>query len=166
MTPWIAALQTSLSFTISQSLLKFMSIESVLPSKHLIFCCPLLLLPSIFPSIKVFSNESALHMRWQKYWSFSFSISPASEYSGLISCRGPASAGSRGYPQDERCQQEREKTHETSLDRAKFARERERQRETQRERERERKNDQMGVFAGSGRVWQCFIFYHGFYTLN
>ena len=76
-TPWTAAYQASLSFTISQSLLKLMSIESVMPSNHLMFCCPLLLLPSIFPSIKVFSNESALHIRWPKYWSFSFSISPS-----------------------------------------------------------------------------------------
>ena len=83
--PWIAAHQASLSFTLSQSLLRFMSIESVMPSNHLIFCCPLLLLPSIFPSIRVFSSESALHMRWPKYWSFSFSISPSNEYSGLIS---------------------------------------------------------------------------------
>ena len=77
--------QDSLSITDSQSLLKFMSIESVMPSNHLIFCCPLLLLPSIFPNIRVFSSESVLHIRWPKYWSFSFSISPASEYSGLIS---------------------------------------------------------------------------------
>ena len=72
---------------ISQSLLKFMSIESVMPSNHFIFCCPLFLLPSIFPSIRVFSNESALQIRWPKYWSFSFSISPSNEYSGLISFR-------------------------------------------------------------------------------
>ena len=78
--------QASLSFTISQSLLKLMSIESVMPSSYLILCCPLLL-PSIFPSITVFSNESALHIRWPKYWSFSFSISPSNEYSGLISFR-------------------------------------------------------------------------------
>ena len=77
-------LQASLSFTISQSLLKLMPIESVMPSNHLILCHPLLLLPSIFPSIRVFSNESALHIRWPKYWSFSFSISPSKEYSGLI----------------------------------------------------------------------------------
>ena len=75
----------SLSFTISQSLLKLMSIESVIPSNHLILCHPPLLLPSIFPTIRVFSNESVLHIRWLKYWSFSFSISPSSEYSGLIS---------------------------------------------------------------------------------
>ena len=80
-----AALQASLSFTISQSLLKLMSIELVMPSNHLILCHPLLLLPSMFPSIRAFSNESALHIRWQKYWSFSFSISPSNEYSGLIS---------------------------------------------------------------------------------
>ena len=85
--PWTAALQTSLSFTISQSLFKFMSVESVLPSKYFILWWSLLLLPSIFPSIKVFSNELALHIRWQKYWSFSFCNSPSSEYSGLISFR-------------------------------------------------------------------------------
>ena len=75
----------SLSFTISQSLLKLMSIESVMPSNHLILCRPLLLLPSVFPSFRVFSNESALCIRWLKYWSFSFSSSPSNEYSGLIS---------------------------------------------------------------------------------
>ena len=84
-TPWTATCQASLSFTISQSLPKLMSIESVIPSNHLILCHPLLLLPSIFPSIRVFSNESALRMSWPKYWSFSFSISPSNEYSGLIS---------------------------------------------------------------------------------
>jgi len=83
-TPWTAACQTSLSITNSWSLLKLMSIESVMPSNHLILCRPLLLLPSIFPSIRIFSNESALRMRWPKYWSFSFSISPSNEYSGLI----------------------------------------------------------------------------------
>ena len=83
--PWAAALQASLSFTISWSLLKLMSIESVTPSNHLILCHPLLLLPSIFPSIRVLSNESVLHIRWPKYWSFS--ISPSNEYSGLISFR-------------------------------------------------------------------------------
>ena len=83
--PWTTAHQASLSFTISGSLLKLMSIESAMPSNHLILCHPLLLLPSIFPSIRVFSNESALCMRWPKYWSFS--ISPSSEYSGLISFR-------------------------------------------------------------------------------
>jgi len=86
-TPWTAACQASLSITNSQSLLKLMSIESAMPSNHLIFCRPLLLLPSIFSSIRVFSNESILHIRWPKYWSFSFSISPSSEYSGLISFR-------------------------------------------------------------------------------
>ena len=86
-TPWTAAHQASLSITNSWSLLKFMSIESVMPSNHLILCRPLLLLPSIFPSIRVFSNESALRMRWPKYWSFSFSINPSNEYSGLISFR-------------------------------------------------------------------------------
>ena len=79
--------QASLSFTISLSLLKLVSIESVMPSNHLTLCCPLLLLPSIFPSIRVFSSESALHIRWPKYWSFSFSISPSNEYLGLISFR-------------------------------------------------------------------------------
>ena len=83
-TSWTAAHQASLSITNSQSLLKLMSIESVMPSNDLILCC-LLLPPSIFPSIRVFSNESVLHIRWPKYWSFSFSISPSSEYSGLIS---------------------------------------------------------------------------------
>ena len=86
-TPWTAACQASLSFTISQSLLKLMSTESMMPANHLILCCPLLLLPSIFPSIRVFSNESALHIRWPKYWSFSFRISTSNEYSGLISYR-------------------------------------------------------------------------------
>ena len=85
--PWIAADQASLSFTISWSLLKFMSIKSVMLSKHLILCCRLLLLPSIFPSIRVFSNESALPIRWPKYWSFSFNISPFNEHSGLSSFR-------------------------------------------------------------------------------
>jgi len=85
-TPWTAALQASLSITNSWGLLKLMSIESVMPSNHLILCRPLLL-PSIFPSIKVFSNESALPIRWPKYWSFSFSISPSNECSGLISFR-------------------------------------------------------------------------------
>ena len=86
MTPWTAAREASLSFTISHSLLKLMS-ESVMPSNHLILCHPLLLLPLIFPGIRVFSNESVLCIRWPKYWSFSFSISPFSEYSGLISFR-------------------------------------------------------------------------------
>ena len=86
-TPWAAVLQASLSFPISQSLLKLMSIESMMPCNHLILCCPLLLLLSIFPSIKVFSNELALCIRWPKDWSFSFSISPFNEYSGLISFR-------------------------------------------------------------------------------
>ena len=86
-TPWTTAFQASLSFSISLSLLKLMSIEPVMPSNHLILCHPLLLLPSIFPSIRVFSNESALRIRWPKYWSFSFSISPSSEYSELISFR-------------------------------------------------------------------------------
>ena len=86
-TPWIAARQASLSITNSQSLLKLMSIESVMPSSYLIFCRPLLLLPPIPPSIRVFSSESALHIRWPKYWSFSFSISPSNEHPGLISFR-------------------------------------------------------------------------------
>ena len=86
-TPWTAAHQASLSITNCRSLLKLMSIESVMPSNHLILCCPLLLLPSVFPSIRVFSNESVLPIRWPKYSSFTFSISPSNEYSGLISFR-------------------------------------------------------------------------------
>ena len=86
-TLWTAAWQVSLSVTNSQSLLKLLSIESVMPSNHLILCRPLLLLPSIFPSIRVFSNESVLCIRWPKYWSFSFSTSSSNEYSGLISFR-------------------------------------------------------------------------------
>ena len=86
-TPWTAARQASLTFTISQSLLKLMSKESVMPSNHLLFCHPLLLLPSVFPSIRVFSSESALLIRWPKYWSFSYSISPSNEHPGLISFR-------------------------------------------------------------------------------
>ena len=86
-TPWTTAHQVSLSITNTQSLLKLMSIESVVPSNHLILCHPLLLLPSIFPSIRLFSNELALRIRWPKYWSFSFSVSPSNEYSGLISFR-------------------------------------------------------------------------------
>ena len=85
--PWAAAQQASLSFTISQSLLKLMPTESVMPNNHLVLCCPLLLLPSIFSSIRVSSNESVLHIRWPKYWHFSFSISPSNEYLGLISFR-------------------------------------------------------------------------------
>ena len=87
MTLWTAVFQASLSITNLWSLLKLMSIESVMPSNHLIFCRPLLLLPSIFPTIRVFSSESALCIRWPKYWSSSFSISPSNEYSGLISFR-------------------------------------------------------------------------------
>ena len=83
-TPWIAACQASLSITNSRSLSKLMSIDSVMPSSHLILCRPLLLLPLIPPSIRVFSNESTLHMRWPKYWSFSFRISPSNEHPGLI----------------------------------------------------------------------------------
>ena len=166
-----------LSSTVSRSLLKRMSTESVMPSKHLILCSPLLLLPSVSPSIRVFSCEVALHIRWAKVLELQLpSISPSNEYSWLISfrilcfdllavqgtpksllqhhsskhpvlfkidlyifkekehCRGPASAGSRGYPRDERCRREREKTRETSLDRAKSARERERERKRERER--------------------------------
>ena len=87
MSPWSAACQASLSFTISQSLLKLTSIESVMPSNHLILCLLLLLPPSIFLGIRVFSNESVLCIRWLKYWSFSFNFSPSNEHSGLISCR-------------------------------------------------------------------------------
>ena len=87
MTPWTAAHQASLSITNSWSLFKLMSIELVMPSNHLILCRPLLLPPSIFPSIRIFSNESVLCIRWPKYWSFSFNISPSNEYSGLISLR-------------------------------------------------------------------------------
>ena len=86
-TPWTAACQASLSITNSRSLVKFMPIKLVISSNHLILCCPLLLLPSIFPSIRVFSNESALCIRWPKYWSFSFNISPSNEHSGLLSFR-------------------------------------------------------------------------------
>ena len=86
-TPWIAARQTSLSITNSQSSLRLESIESVMPSSHLILCCPLLLLPPIPPSIRVFSNDSTLRIRWPKYWSFSFSIIPSKEIPGLISFR-------------------------------------------------------------------------------
>ena len=85
--PWTAARQAFLSFTSSQSLLKLMSIKLVMPSNHLILCLPLLYLPSVFPRIKVFSSESVLHIRWPNDWSFSFSISPSNEYSGLISFR-------------------------------------------------------------------------------
>ena len=86
-TPWIAARQASLSITNSRSLLKLMSIKSVMPSSHLIPCCPLILLPPVPPSIRVFSSESTLHTTWPKYWSFSFSISPSNQYPGLISFR-------------------------------------------------------------------------------
>ena len=85
--PWTAARQASLSITNSKSLLKLMSFELVMPSNHLTLCCPLLLPPSIFPSIRVFSSELALYIMWPKYWSFSFSISPSNEYSGMISFR-------------------------------------------------------------------------------
>ena len=86
-TPWAETPQASLFFTNTQSLLKLMPIQLVMPSSHLILCCPLLLLPSVFSSIRVFSNKSVLHIKWPKYWSFSFSISPSNEYSGLISFR-------------------------------------------------------------------------------
>ena len=86
-TTWTAVYQASVSFTVSQSLVKLISIELVMPSNHLILCCPLLLLPSIFPIVRVFSNELVLRIRWPKYWSFSFSINPSNEYSGLISFR-------------------------------------------------------------------------------
>ena len=86
-TPWFAACQASLSFTISSSFPKIMSIETVMPSNHLILCCSLLLLPSVFPRIRVFSNELAFHIRWPRSWSVSFSISPSNEYSGLTSFR-------------------------------------------------------------------------------
>ena len=99
LTPWKAALQASLSISNSQHLLKLMSINLVMPSNYLILCLPLLLLPSIFPSIRVFSNESVLCIRWPKYWSFSFSISPSNEYSGLISFRMDW-AGSPCSPRD------------------------------------------------------------------
>ena len=105
MIPWTAAHQASLSITNSWSLLKFMSVQSVMPSNHLLLCHPLLFPSSIFPSIRVFSNESVLHIRWPKYWSFSFSISPSSEYSGLISftmespCSPRASQESSPTPQ-------------------------------------------------------------------
>jgi len=86
-TPWTASYQASMSITNSQNLLKLMSVKSVMPPTHFILCCPLLLLPSVFPSIRIFSSESVFHIRWPKCWSFSFSISPTNEYSGLISFR-------------------------------------------------------------------------------
>ena len=86
-TPWITARQAPLSSIISQSLLKFMSTESVILSNHFLLCCPVLLLPSIFPCIRIFLSESALHIRWPRYWSFSFSNSPSNEYSGFVSFR-------------------------------------------------------------------------------
>ena len=97
-TPWTAALQASLSITNSRSLFKLMSIELVMPSSHLILCHRILLLPPIPPSIRVFSNESTLCMRWPKYWSFSFSISPSNEHPGLISFRMDRSLQSKGLP--------------------------------------------------------------------
>ena len=99
-TPWSAAHQASLSFTISWSLLKFMSTESVMPSNHLILCHPLLLLPSAFPRIRVFSSKLVLHIRWPKYLCFSFNISPSNEYSGLISFRVDRLDGSPCNPRD------------------------------------------------------------------
>ena len=99
-TPQSVACQASLSFTISWILLKLMSIESVMPSNYLVLCHPLLLLPSIFPSIRVFSNESALRIRWPKYWNFSFNISPSNEYSGLISFRIDWFESSQSSPRD------------------------------------------------------------------
>ena len=99
-TPWTAARQASLSITNSRSLLKLMSIVSVMPSNHLILCRPLFLLPSIFPSIRVFPNESVLHIRWPNYWSFSFSISPSSEHPGLICFRISDLIGSPYSPRD------------------------------------------------------------------
>ena len=96
-TPWTAAYQASLSITNSQSLLKLMSIEPVMPSNHLILCCPLLLPPSIFPSIRVFSNESVLHIKWPKNWSFSFSISPSNEY-GLVGSPCSPRDSQESYP--------------------------------------------------------------------
>ena len=98
--PCTVARQTSLSITNSRSLFKFMSIESVVPSNRLILCCPLLLPPSIFPSIRVFSSESVLHIRWPMYWSFSFNVSPSNEYSGMIllGCTGWISLQSKGLP--------------------------------------------------------------------
>ena len=98
-TPWTAACQASLSFTISRSLFKLMSIESMMSSNHLILCCSPLLLSSIFPSTGVFSNDSAFRIRWPKYWSFSFSISPSNKYSGLISLglTGLTSLHSKGF---------------------------------------------------------------------
>ena len=97
--PWTAASQTSLSFTISWNLLKLMSIESVMPSNHLTLYHPFLFLPSVFLSVKVFPNQVAFHIRWQKYWSFSFSISPSKEYSGLISFKSDSliSLQSKGF---------------------------------------------------------------------
>ena len=99
-TPWIAACQASLSITNSRSLLKLTSIESVMPSSHLILCRPLLFLTPIPPSIRVFSNESTLHVRWPKYWSFSFSIIPSKEHPGLISFRMDWLVGSPCSPRD------------------------------------------------------------------
>ena len=102
-TPWISAYQASLSITDSQSLLKLMSIESVMPSNHLILCRPLLLWPSIFPNLRVFSNESALHIRWPKYWSFSFNISPSNEHSGLIKPLMPIYISYHKQPRSSKC---------------------------------------------------------------
>ena len=107
-TPWTAACQASLSITNSRNLLKLMSFESVMPSNHLILCCPLVLLPSIFPSVRVFSNDSVLCIRWPKYWSFRFSISSSNEYSGLISFRIEYWSG---YPKPNQLKQGRGLSH-------------------------------------------------------
>ena len=122
MTPWTTACQASLFITNSQSLLKLMSIKSVIPSNHVILCCPLLILPSTFPSIRVFSKESVLPIRWPKYWSFSFSMSPFNEYSGLMCLRmdrlgllelweprsgDPGSSGRSLVLEEQQCNQER-----------------------------------------------------------
>ena len=127
-TPWTAACQTSLSITNFRSPLKPMSIESMMPSNHLILCHPFLLLPSIFPSIRVFSNESALHIRWLKHWSFSFNISPSNEYSGLISLgwTGWISLQSKGHSMDRvlwHCTGDREQDHpqEKEMQKSKMA---------------------------------------------
>ena len=112
-TPWTTAHQASLFITNSQSLLKLMSIESVMPSNHLILCRPLLFLPSVFPSIRVFSNESVLCIRWPKYWSFSFSISPSNEYSRLISLTGLISLLSKGLSLSSCCPRDSQESSPT-----------------------------------------------------
>ena len=208
-TPWTTARQASLSITNSQSPPKPMSIKSVMPSNHLILCCPLLLLPSIFLSIRVFSNEPTFHIRWPKYWSFSFNISPSSEHPWLISFRMDwldllAVQGtlkslqhhsskttilqcsaffivqlSHPYMTTGKTIAARVQPRQDPGDTLGMngVGERERERGHVRpaligpslwggEREREREREWPDGFAGSGRVWQCFIFYHGFYTLN